>query len=151
MLLGFKKRFERRILSHLKRHTIRAKRKRPPRVGEICHCYTGLRRKGARLLGRWPCVKVQDIQIYRRGDGTLGVFIDSLEVLFDELDPLARSDGFRNFADMSAFWIAEHSDRHGNIDFHGDMIHWDPTKPSAARPRLSTSRKPVFKPKKGKP
>ncbi len=161
MLLGFKKQFEPMILSHLKTHTIRAKRKRPPHVGEICHCYTGLRQRGpiiqklasgqvvrqkmARLLGRWPCVKVQDVQIYRRGDGTLGVIIDSIEVLFDELDPLARSDGFRNFADMSAFWIAEHSDRHGNVDFLGDMIHWDPTKPAAAPTRSSSRRHPEFK------
>ncbi len=129
MLLGFQKRFEKKIRTKQKRHTIRAKRKRRPHVGEVCHCYTGLRRKGARLLGRWLCVKIQDIQIYRRGDGTLGVVIDRLEVLFDELDPLARSDGFQDFADMTAFWLAEHSDRQGNIDFHGDMIHWDPDRP----------------------
>lgn len=51
MLLGFKRRFVSAILSGSKCHTIRAKRTRPPRVGETLHCYTGLRQKGATLLG----------------------------------------------------------------------------------------------------
>lgn len=46
MLLGFNARFVPLILAHEKRHTIRAKRKNAPHVGEICHCYTGLRQRG---------------------------------------------------------------------------------------------------------
>ncbi len=65
MLLGFKKQFVPFIESGAKTHTIRAKRKIAPKVGETCHCYTGLRQKGARLLGRWPCRKVDEIRIWQ--------------------------------------------------------------------------------------
>ncbi len=147
MLLGFKKQFVPMILSHLKTHTIRAKRKRPPRVGEICHCYTGLRQKGARLLGRWPCVKVDTVTI---GLGVLDrsrlhvwpvVYVGDSKLSPDECEALARSDGFRSFAEMMEFW-------RGRLPFRGYMIHWDPTKPAAGLAPSSTRRQPVFKSKK---
>lgn len=71
MLLGFKRRFAPHIQDGSKTHTIRAKRKLRPKAGETCHCYTGLRQKGARLLGRWRCVRVQDIII-----DYLGIWVD---------------------------------------------------------------------------
>jgi hypothetical protein len=145
MLLGFKKQFVPMILSRLKTHTIRAKRKHPPRVGEICHCYTGLRQKGARLLGRWPCVKVQQIDIgpVRHGQQYADVWIDGLPLQQDELQALARRDGFGNFAQMMQFW-------EGRLPFEGYMIHWDPTKIISTRSRNRLrAEKPEFKPKKG--
>ncbi len=48
-------RFAHAVLDGSKTHTIRAKRKAPPRVGEILHCYTGLRTKKVKLLGRFQC------------------------------------------------------------------------------------------------
>jgi hypothetical protein len=63
MLLSFEKRFVPHVEDGSKTHTIRAERKRAPKVGETCHCYTGLRHKSARLLGRWPCVKVERITV----------------------------------------------------------------------------------------
>lgn len=135
MLLGFKDRFAPKILSHEKRHTIRAKRKIAPRVGETCHLYTGLRQRGpiiqklasgqvvrqkvSRLLGRWPCVKVQDIKIVEPRGHAPSIRIDGVWLLPDEREALAKSDGFASFAEMMEFWK-------GRLPFKGDIIHWNP-------------------------
>ncbi len=128
MLLGFNRRFVEYIQDGSKTHTIRGKRKRPPRVGEICHCYVDARQKTMRLLGRWPCVRLQDIRIDEEG-----IVMESLVLDADECDLLAYLDGFRPpnsslqrpgaaFALMLQFWK-------GRLPFQGDVIHWDFTKP----------------------
>ena len=124
MLLNFEQRFEAPILAKIKRHTIRAPRKRRPRVGETCHCYTGLRHPGARLIGRWRCVKVQYITIKLRHYAFMGVYarirIDGVLLRGeDEYERFAQSDGFNSLAEMFAYWK-------GKLPFYGDLIHWDP-------------------------
>lgn len=122
MLLNFMPRFVPFILEGSKTHTIRATRAIRPKVGETCHCYTGLRRKGARLLGRWPCVKVEPIEI----EMLPAVFLDQAgpvvringEALTgDECEALARRDGFSSFTEMMKFWD-------GRLPFRGHVIHW---------------------------
>ena len=113
------------ILAGTKRHTIRAKRKIPPRVGEMCHCYVNPRQKTMRLLGRWPCVKVQEIVIgtfrphVKDPIRNLLVSIDGICLSWDERQALAKSDGFASFAEMAEFWK-------GRLPFKGDIIHWNP-------------------------
>ena len=131
MLLNFQKRFAPKIKAKTKRHTIRAKRARRPRVGEICHCYTGLRQKGAKLLGRWPCVKVQHIEIHTNPG--IWVVIDHEKLSRDECEALAISDGFQNFAQMIEFW-------RGRLPFSGDMIHWDPDTKASSPARRQRRR-----------
>jgi len=115
MLLGFKTRFEPLIVVGEKRHTIRGTRRIAPRVGEICHCYVNPRQKSIRLLGRWPCVKVEPIAINKHGEVRVsGVSLDRTEK-----DTLAIRDGFPGgFAEMLRFW----EDR---LPFVGQIIHWD--------------------------
>jgi hypothetical protein len=138
MLLGFKRQFAPYVEDHSKTHTIRAMRKIAPRVGEICHCYVDPRQKTMRLLGRWPCVRVEEVVIegiwYRCGE----VFCGSISVagnLLDEneRDLLAWRDGFRHpplnekeglgyggcFELMMEFW-------RGRLPFVGQIIHWNP-------------------------
>ena len=150
MLLGFKRRFAPFVLDGSKRHTIRAKRKTPPKIGEICHCYVDPRQKSMKLLGRWPCVKVEDIRIYERrllepGDAWFGVAIEGVELSQGEKDMLAWRDGFRNpvkrprinagltgcFDMMMAFWMETHGNakRTGPFVFEGDIVHWDFERP----------------------
>ena len=117
MLLGFKRRFSEFVEQGSKTHTIRANRKYPPRVGQTCHCYTGLRQKGARLLGRWVCTKVEPILIYECGDHRFSVVVAGEQLTPDEKDMLAWRDGFReggkvegSFIHMVRYWVQEHGD-----------------------------------------
>lgn len=132
MLLGFKKRFAPFVLEGSESHTIRAERKNPPKVGETCHCYMGLRRKGALLLGRWPCVKVEAIRMYASKSASYGfaVFVDGVGLDLDEKNGLAWRDGFRSqgcdraFDEMTTYWIKLHGKAKGPLDFRGHVIHW---------------------------
>jgi hypothetical protein len=121
MLLNFEKRFVPHVEDGSKTHTIRAERKRAPKVGETCHCYTGLRHKGARLLGRWPCVKVERITVTPHE-----LRIDGEVLSRDERDAFARRDGFRGpqpWAEMMRYWEHEQPSA-GEWRFDGYVIHW---------------------------
>jgi hypothetical protein len=135
MLLGFKRRFEGYVKDRSKRHTIRANRKRRFRVGDRCDCYVDSRQKSMRLLGRWLCVKVEEILIEESpcggGPATIRVFVEGMELDRDERNRLAWSDGFRSrgrrraFSEMADFWIEEHGKRK-RLHFRGQIIHWNP-------------------------
>jgi hypothetical protein len=104
------------ILSGRKRHTIRAKRKRPTKVGEMLYLYTGLRTKYTQHLLDSPCTKNEDIRI--EGDESCPtVIVEGEELNADERERLAYLDGFESFAEMAAFW-------NGRLPFHGDITHW---------------------------
>lgn len=131
-LYNFQPRFVRFILRGKKQHTIRAKRKdsRVDVPGNICHCFTGLRTKaGATLLGRFPCTRVEEIRIIAGCDcrdpkcteGTPRVSIAGEWLTTDEREKLARLDGFKDFAEMTAFWD-------GRLPFAGHIIHWEWSK-----------------------
>lgn len=112
-LYNFKPRFVDAILSGAKTHTIRATRKHADVPGRTMHLYVGLRQKGARLLMRRRCVRVQDVEIT-----ALGVTIDGVDLDQDELDALARSDGFpHGWPQMLSFWT-------GRLPFVGNIYHW---------------------------
>lgn len=124
MLLGFKRRFAPMVEDGSKTHTIRGKRKTAPRVGEICHCYVDPRQKTMRLLGRWACVKVEEIAIiHNKAVGRVDVTIEDQWLSPDECNALAWRDGFRSrgfegaFGEMMEFW-------RGRLPFVGHVIHW---------------------------
>lgn len=137
MLLGFKRRFAPFVEDGTKQHTIRATRQRTPKVGEMCHCYVDPRQKTMRLLGRWPCVKVEKILIYERGDRGLSVFIEGHELSMDEKNALAWWDGFRSrgqgkaFEEFTEFWKATHGTA-APLEFEGHVIHWNANPPAPA-------------------
>src|SRR5579872_1238894 len=148
MLLGFKRRFAPYVENHSKTHSIRGERKRPPRVGETCHCYEDPRQKTMRLLGRWRCVKVERIEIREISRRSLSstlpygahfrMSIEGEQLTLDECNELAWRDGFRtvgsdHFTDQSfdmmmRFWMLTHGNprRKGLFRFTGHIIHWDP-------------------------
>lgn len=162
MILGFKKRFAPHVEDESKPQTIRAERKRRPRPGEICHCYTGLRQKGARLLGRWVCSSVEGIRLewhlqpdqffdYLSCYGFRVFLVDErgsrTELDPEELAELAWLDGFRTngregaLAEFRHYWeearIAENvkrSRRNRTLAYAwvGILIRWDVTKRAAA-------------------
>lgn len=141
-LYNFQSRFVPLILSGEKTHTIRAWRKHSDWVGDRMHLYTGLRRKGAKLLGRPKCVKVEEIHIWRVGDawplsrntrkqrrrkpqvrrvGKARIRLGDHDLTRSECESFARRDGFTSFADMMQFWT-------GRLPFYGAVYHWEPLK-----------------------
>jgi len=129
MLLGFKRRFAPFVEDGTKTHTIRGARKNQPRVGETCHCYVDPRQKTMRLLGRFPCVRVEAIVIdYREWNvhAPLVVTIDSVRLTDEEADALFERDGFRDktgetyqhMHQAAEFW------RERTFPFQGHLIHW---------------------------
>lgn len=157
MLLGFNRRFAPMVEDGSKTHTIRGERKIHPKVGEMCHCYVDPRQKTMRLLGRWPCVKVERIRIYASASASYGfaVFVDGVGLDLDEKNGLAWRDGFRSsgrdkaFDEMTTYWITLHRN-HGTIDFDGHIIHWKYT-PTVAPGALRRRKKRPSKPKTLKP
>jgi hypothetical protein len=135
MLLGFKRRFEPYVVDGSKQHTIRAIRAVVPRAGETCHCYVDPRQKTMRLLGRWECSRVQEIQIHasRSRKAPLVVSIDGANLSADEANQLFYRDGFRDedgqtFTYMwqaANFWV-------GKLTFVGQLIHWRWTREGVA-------------------
>lgn len=110
-----------------KRQTIRARgKRRPPRVGETLFLYTGMRTSACRRLLTTACTDVEPIQIDTRrrevsmprpfGAGQAWTRLDD-----DEVERLARDDGFAN-ADAFFAWFA---DKHGRNGFTGDLIRWE--------------------------
>ncbi len=143
MLLGFKKQFEQYVREGSKTHTIRRVKRYPPKVGDVCHCYGDVRQTSMHLLGRWPCVAIDDVVIrpvmkrrFRselRDVAGLKVFINGEELTPDECDALFFRDGFRNppkgrtSADIARiFWKDNFK---GGQPFVGQMIHWDFARP----------------------
>ncbi len=123
-LYNFEPRFVEKILAGLKTHTIRGIRAHPDKPGNVLHLYTGLRHKGARLLMRVPCVKIEEIEIEQHPERFLDddpdlftVKIDDVILDRSECEALALRDGFDNFADMMAFW-------NGRLPFRGHIVHW---------------------------
>ena len=145
MLLGFKRQFAQFVEEGSKTHTVRGFRKNPPKVGEMCHCYVDPRQKTMRLLGRWPCVKVEPITLDMTRIGisySLRVTISDQTLSLDEACQFAWRDGFRNgktiggmptgdvlrasLDDMARFWIASErlTDALDSKPWHGQVIHW---------------------------
>lgn len=126
---SFKKRFEVPILDGTKLQTVRAHRKRHARVDEELQLYTGMRTLQCRLLGRAICRSVERIKIDVDGGS---IHYPRWAETFsgdDDLDAFARRDGFADWADMQAFWRAEHP----SISvFDGVLIEWSPLQPQAA-------------------
>lgn len=150
MLLGFKRRFAPLVQEGSKRHTIRAKRKNPFRPGMMCDCYVDPRQKSMRLLGRWICTKVEDIEIYERGDGRIGVVIDGHELVPDEKDMLAWQDGFREggkvfgaFFYMVQYWVKEHRDTRRVVKIGGQWVVNDYVNYKQGEPRVVKGGHPL--------
>ena len=121
MLLGFKRQFAKYVEEGSKTHTIRAVRKITPKVGEVCHCYVDPRQKSMRLLGRFRCTRVSDIEICRMHTA-LAVFIDGEVLSCDEAESLFQRDGFR--AEGSAAITQAAKFWKGKLPFKGHLIHW---------------------------
>jgi hypothetical protein len=119
-IYNFQSRFVPKILAGEKTHTIRSVRANPDKPGNTLHLYTGLRRKGAKLLMRVLCVKVEEIEIKDAiffDEYHASIVVDGVKLDRDERKALAVRDGFDNLEEMIQFW-------RGRLPFKGHIIHW---------------------------
>ena len=98
--------------------TIRAKRKNRPRVGQIAHCFTGMRTRQCRRIGTWKIEDVVDVRI-----DYAGVILDGSPLRAIDLDAFAWADGFKDWEDMRTWFRATHG-----LPFHGDLVMWHADK-----------------------
>lgn len=98
---NFKKQFVPMIISGEKPHTIRARRKRPTKVGDPLMLYTGLRTKNAFMFAFSVCEKIEPVIIYPtiREIMVNGNLLSASKTL-----SLAKADGFETVSDFFEFF-----------------------------------------------
>lgn len=120
-IYNFKGQFGSAVRSGAKRQTIRARGKRPPpQVGDWAYCYTGLRTKNVCRLGQFKIVRVTQISI-SANSRIVQIPKDSrwCSLNEQEVEQLAKADGFSSADDFFAFFAKEHGGVLG-----GHLIEW---------------------------
>lgn len=110
--LNFQSRFAAKVLDGTKPGTIRAKRKRPIKVGDRLYLYTGQRTKHSRKLKEVVCHGVFDIVITKSD-----ILINGIALYESMKEGFARLDGFNSYSEFLQFFTARG-------DFNGDHIVW---------------------------
>lgn len=127
---GFKARFRDPIRSGLKTHTIRAAVPRGYQVDAWAPLYSGMRTTSCELIGSGrmgapveirldfdadPCIEAEAIglRVFARDAGKI--------LPARKRDDFAVLDGFADWAEMEAFWAAEHP---GVRQFTGWLLPW---------------------------
>lgn len=114
-------------MSGAKRHTIRARRKNPIKVGDKLYMWWKSRSpKEKEKLGEAKCINVASITIKKDGYSinSDNLFLNSGEFSDDlSLCLLAISDGFNNWQELIDFFELTHG-----LPFEGDLIAWDSIK-----------------------
>ena len=104
---NFQEQFADDVEAGRKRQTIRPKRKRPTRPGDMLYLYTGMRTKQCRKLREEPCVSVEPIEIHptfiQVNGHILGV---------PEMRDLAMADGFNSLGHFYDFFRAHYGVPH---------------------------------------
>lgn len=108
------------VAMRVKPHTIRPYGKRPYKIGDALHHFTGMRTKHCRRIGFDLCTSVRRITIT---DETVMIACPSCLFMVPPLDRFARADGFQSWEDMRAWF----SDRYG-LPFLGQLIQWAPAE-----------------------
>lgn len=123
MLLNFQKQFAEPVRLGLKRQTIRSAgaRVHVPKVGDVAHCYTGLRTRGTQLLGKWPINRVDVLRMeIRTGDRISDVVLGAQPLRSAELEQLAKADGFTSWDAMRDWFTSNHPPG----SFYGWVVGW---------------------------
>lgn len=111
---NFKKQFEDDVEKGHKRQTIRPKRKRPTKPGDLLYLYTGMRTKTCRKLRTDFCLSVTPIVIYPHH-----VKLNETFVEMGSVENLAQSDGFETSTEFFRFFEKQYG-----FPFEGELIKW---------------------------
>lgn len=147
---SFKKYFAEPIISGRKRQTIRAPRKARKgsvdpldefarmiqghvQPGGALQLYTGMRTRHCRKIGDAKCTLVVPIVISFK-PARVKIYGEPLIKTIADLNEFSRSDGFKDWLDMVAFWEKENG---APVEWSGVLIRWDNFLPGAKLERLS--------------
>jgi len=115
--LNFESQFANAVRDGFKSQTIRAPRKKPIKEGDTLYLYTGMRTKNCIKLNEVICDSVLDFNIHMDGWGCdVGPCMVRDK---DELNKLARADGFEDWFEMVRWFIYNHG-----LPFKGNLILW---------------------------
>jgi hypothetical protein len=109
---NFQRRFADAVRSGAKRQTIRARRKHPPRVGQIAYLYVGMRATGTEKLGEAPIWRVRSVLIQDGRVYVEGKLLEGVDLL-----SFAQADGFANVNEFRLFF---------GHNFDGHCVEWRP-------------------------
>ncbi len=114
----FQPRFARLVEAQVKLQTVRPTPKRRPQVGDILDAreWTGKPyRSKQRLLLESRIIEVKEIEIYGSN-----IFLNGRRLTSDLRELFAQQDGFADFAEMAAWFQAQHG-----LPFKGVVIYWE--------------------------
>ena len=111
---SFKERFVPLIKSGEKNQTIRKKRKGQAKPGDTLYLYYGMRTRWCTKIAETICKDVKEILIL-----ATGVFVEGKLLDDNELESLAKSDGFADWETMYRWWV-----QINGLPFKGDIIYW---------------------------
>ena len=103
---SFRARFAEDVESGAKAQTIRPRRKRPTKVGDMLYMFTGMRTKQCRKLGQWRCTSVEPLRIRPPvGKCFLGaITLNDWRLTPNEIVSLACADGFDSAQEFYDFF-----------------------------------------------
>jgi hypothetical protein len=114
---SFKAQFADAVAAGTKHQTIRANgKRRHARPGDKLQLYTGMRTKACRKLRDAVCHDACPILIER---DKVFTFHPQEIFLGDDLERLAKADGFKTWTEMRDFFETNHG-----LPFSGTMIRW---------------------------
>lgn len=114
--INFSKEFADKVENGEKLCTIRKERKRPIKQYDYLYFFTGQRTCQCRAVGGGICTKVQEIVINR---SKKQVFVDKVKLTTEQLEILAKNDGFNNIDSFYDFFTSQ-----TEPVFIGQIIHW---------------------------
>ena len=121
--LNYQRRFAPLVKHEVKRSTLRPKRKRPIKPGEILYHFTGQRTKQCERLLESICKKTTPMRLKEKGakkqQGRILFWKPWIWLTPYERQMLAMGDGFRDWPEMRDWF----RDRYG-LPFEGVLIEW---------------------------
>lgn len=105
-----------KVESGAKPTTIRAMRKQLPKVGDLAHCFTGMRTKKCRRLMVAPIVEVKLITITEHRIKLGNKWLDAVEQ-----EAVRSWDGFSTLPEMRDYFARTHG-----LPFKGFWTKWNP-------------------------
>lgn len=120
--INFKAKFADAVATGKKTQTIRKTNRF--KVGDTLQLYTGQRTKACRKLGEAVVIHVCKVIIsedWIETSSSAGTIDFGAEDTQEALNAFAQKDGFKDFEEMKAFFVAQY----GDLPFEGYLIQWE--------------------------